>query len=157
MGENGLAMLLTGTHHRTLDEKCRVAIPKPLREGLENRDSAPVYVAPGLDGSLAVYPEDTFRHLGERLAAASPTARGVRDYARLFFARASAARIDKQGRLRIPAELAQWAELSGEVVLVGVQDRMEIWCTNRWNRYMNERADQYDAIAESAFDPPGDA
>lgn len=150
-------MLLTGTHHRTLDEKCRVAIPKPLREGLESADSTPIYLAPGLDGALAVYPEATFRRLGERLAAASPTARGVRDYARLFFAQAAAVRLDKQGRLRIPTQLAEWANLSGEVVLVGVQDRVEIWSSDGWSQYTSERADQFDSIAESAFDPPGEA
>ncbi|MCO6044446.1 division/cell wall cluster transcriptional repressor MraZ [Aeoliella sp. ICT_H6.2] len=147
-------MLLTGTHHRSLDDKCRVALPKPLREGLETGENSNFYLAPGTDGALALYPESTFRRLGERLQAATPNARGVREYARLFFSRAAAVRPDKQGRLRIPTELAEFAKLSGEVVLVGVQDHVEIWPRASWEQYIEQRADQYDQLAESAFLPP---
>lgn len=147
-------MLLTGTHHRTLDEKCRVALPKPLREGLETSENPMVYLAPGTDGALALYPEETFRQLGERLQSASPNARSVREYARLFFARAAAVRVDKQGRLRVPTELAQLAKLTGEVVLVGVQDHIELWPRAAWELYVAQRAERFDHIAESAFHPP---
>ncbi len=153
-GEKWAVMLLTGTHHRTLDEKHRVAIPKPLREGLELGENATLYLAPATDGALALYPEATFRRLGERLQAASPNARQVREYARLFFARAAAVRIDNQGRLRVPIELVELARLSGEVVLVGVQDHVELWPRAVWQQYVTERAERYDEIAESAFDSP---
>lgn len=147
-------MLLTGTHHRNLDEKHRVAIPKSLREGLEDGENTSLFLAPGTDGALALYPETTFRRLGERLQSASPNARNVRDYARLFFARAAAVRIDGQGRLRIPSELAELTRLGTEVVLVGVQDHVEIWPRGAWDNYVNQRVEHYDEIAESAFHPP---
>ncbi len=147
-------MLLTGTHHRTLDEKHRVAIPKPLRESLETGENEMLYLAPSTDGALALYPQTTFAQLGARLQAASPNARQVREYARLFFARAAAVRIDKQGRLRVPPELAQLSQLAGEVVLVGVQDHVEIWPRAKWETYVAQRAERYDQIAESAFEFP---
>lgn len=147
-------MFLTGTHERTLDEKHRVAIPKLLREGLETADGLQVYLAPSTDGAIAIYPESTFRQLGERLQKASPNARQVREYARLFFARATAARIDKQGRLRLPGELVELARLPSEVVLVGVQDHVEVWPREAWQNYVAERYDRYDDIAESAFELP---
>lgn len=147
-------MLLTGTHHRSLDDKCRVALPKSLREGLETGENCTLYLAPGTDGALALYPEDSFRRLADRLQAATPNARSVREYARLFFARAAAVRPDKQGRLRLPTELAELAKLVGEVVLVGVQDHVEIWPRAAWEQYVDERADHYDQLAESAFLPP---
>lgn len=146
-------MLLTGTHHRTLDEKSRVAIPKPLRESLESAENASLYVAPGTDGALSLFPESTFAELGRRLQHASPNARSVREYARLFFARAAAVRIDKQGRLRIPADLVELAKLDSEVVLVGVQDHIEIWPRMAWETYVAQRSSRYDEIAESAFHP----
>lgn len=147
-------MLLTGTHHRTLDEKCRVAIPKLLRESLETAENEALYLAPGTDGALSLYPETAFAELGRRLGGASPHARNVRDYARLFFARAAAVRLDKQGRLRIPTDLAELAKLESEVVLVGVQDHVELWPRAAWETYVAERSARYDEIAESAFAPP---
>ena len=41
-------MLLTGSYRRALDDKLRLAIPKPLRDQLQA--DAPLYLTPGLDG-----------------------------------------------------------------------------------------------------------
>src|SRR5262245_41980025 len=100
-------MLLTGTFNRAIDEKLRVAIPKPLREALGSPAKGALYVAPGTDGSLAMYTEDSLAALANRLASASPNAQDVRAYSRLFYARAQAVELDGQGRVRIPAELAE--------------------------------------------------
>lgn len=144
-------MFLTGRFERAFDEKHRVSIPKSLRESLGKQAEAALYIAPGLDGSLAIYPEVAFTKLVARLNESSPTAKDVRDYSRLFFSRAETARLDAQGRLRIPASLAQWAKLEKEIILLGVQERMEIWSPEKWEAYVAARQQQYDQIAESAF------
>ncbi len=120
-------MLLTGTFNRTLDEKLRVAIPKPMRDALPCPPGGGVYVTPGTDGSLTLYTEAAFQSLGERLAQNPPTRQDVRAFSRLFYGQAQHADIDRQGRIRIPPELATLAKLQTEVVLVGVQDHVEIW------------------------------
>jgi MraZ protein len=146
-------MLLTGTFVRSVDEKLRIAIPKPLRDALEQPDLKALYVAPGTDGSLGIYTEQALAHVAERLAATSPTQQDVRAFSRLFYAQAQYVELDGQGRIRIPTELAQLARLGKEVVLLGVQDHMEIWDRQRWEGYLAEKAPQYDRIAESAFGP----
>src|SRR3954469_10224657 len=102
-------MLLTGTFQRAVDEKFRVAIPKQLRDRLEKSPRGVLYVAPGTDGYLSLYGEETFQRLAERLNQVSPTAQDVRAFSRLFFAQAQAIELDGQGRIRIPPELAQLA------------------------------------------------
>jgi len=148
-------MLLTGTFTRSIDEKLRVAIPKRLRDVLRGTSLGGLYVAPGIDGSLAIYTEGVLERLAERLAQASPTQRDVRDFTRLLYARAQRVEFDRQGRIRIPAELAGLARLSGEVVLLGVQDHVELWASDRWQAYLSERQTRYDEIAEAAFGGPG--
>jgi MraZ protein len=146
-------MLLTGTFPRLIDDKGRVAIPKPLRDCLTPLADQPValYVAPGTDGSLSIFPETTFTQQGERLRQLSPNARDVRDYSRLFYAQAVRVELDKQGRVRLPAELVQLAGLNREAVLLGVQDRLELWDRERWQDYLGQKLAQYDEIAEAAF------
>ena len=148
-------MLFTGTFARSIDEKLRVAVPKRLREALECEVPGGLYVAPGTDGSLAIYTEGAIGRLAERLAQASPTQQEVRDFTRLFYARAQRVELDRQGRVRIPANLAQLAQLSREVVLLGVQDHMELWASDRWEAYLSEKQARYDQIAEAAFSRPG--
>ena len=144
-------MLLTGTFARAVDEKLRIAIPKPLREALGNLAKSVLYVAPGMDGSLALYTEEALAALADRLKQASPNAVDVRAFGRLFYARAQAVELDAQGRVRVPAELAELAGLGREAVLVGVNDHLELWDRNRWQQYVAEKQGQYDAIAEGAF------
>lgn len=145
-------MLLTGTFARSIDEKQRIAIPKHFRDALTASASAPLYVAPGTDGSIWLYTEDALRRLADRLTDASPTREDVRAFSRLFYARASAVELDGQGRIRIPAELAQFAEVERDAILIGVQDHLEIWNPRRWDEYLQTRQPRFDELAEAAFD-----
>ena len=97
-------MLLTGTFPRTMDEKQRVAIPKRLRDAFQ-QDEGPLalYVAPGTDGSLALYTEDSFSSLAARLSASPPTGQDVRAFSRLFYSQAQRVELDRQGRVTNPA------------------------------------------------------
>jgi len=144
-------MLLTGTFSRSVDEKQRVTIPKDLRAALGEAGGKVLYVAPGTDGSLAIYDEQSFLQLGERLAVASPAERDVRAFSRLFYAQARRVELDKQGRLRVPPELTEWAELGSDAVLVGVGGHMELWEAKKWKTYSEQKQDHYDELAESAF------
>ena len=144
-------MLLTGAFSRSIDEKLRVAIPKRLRDVLEAGSRQGVYIAPGTDQSLAMYTEEAFARLAERLAQASPTRQDVRTFNRLFYARAQRVELDSQGRVRIPPELAELARLDKDVVLLGVQDHVEVWAAQRWKAYLAEKQGHYDEIAEAAF------
>jgi MraZ protein len=144
-------MLLTGVFSRSIDEKLRVAIPKRLREALDSENRRDIYIAPGTDQSLALYTEDAFARLADRLAQVSPTRQDVRTFNRLFYARAQRVELDSQGRVRVPPELAELAHLEKEVVWLGVQDHMEMWAAERWKSYLAERQGHYDEIAEAAF------
>jgi MraZ protein len=142
-------MLLTGSYRRALDDKQRLAIPKPLREQLPAGE--PLYVTPGLDGCLAVYPKGAFAALAHRLSANSPGSREVRDYSRLFYSQAACVVPDSQCRFRVTPELVAWAELSGEVVVVGVRDHLEVWAAEKWDRYLAKCDGHYEQLAEIAF------
>lgn len=142
----------TGTFVRSLDDKQRLAIPKSFREQLKSAAQEFLYVAPGTDGSLALYGEEAFARLAARLAEASPNAQEVRDFGRMFYARAARVELDGQGRIRLPAELATAAGLARDVVLIGVNDHLELWDRGRWDAYLAEKSARYDEIAEKAFD-----
>lgn len=147
-------MLLTGAFSRSIDQKLRVAIPKSLRAALKCALGGGLYVAPGTDQSLALYTEEGFARLAERLAGVSPTSQDVRAFTRLFYARAQRVEIDRQGRVRIPQELAELARLEKDVVLLGVQDHLELWSATRWESYLAEKQTHYDEIAEAALGGP---
>lgn len=145
-------MLLTGNFPRTLDEKQRVALPKPLRAAFADAAEEGLYVAPSTDGSLALYSHASFRRLAERIAESPTAGTDVRAFGRMFYANASNLDIDGQGRIRIPQELAKWANLHNEVVLVGVGDHVELWDAARWQNYVAQHQARYDQLSEAALD-----
>jgi MraZ protein len=144
-------MLLTGTFHRSLDDKLRFAIPKPLRDAIGHPEQSVVYLAPGTDGSLELYAEVAFARVANQLERGPRNDREVRAFNRLFYAQVQRVEIDRHGRVRLPIELAQLASLEKEIVLLGVRDHLEIWDRAHWSAYVDDTQPHYDQLAERAF------
>jgi MraZ protein len=152
MGANGelwAKMVLTGTYERTLDEKLRLAVPKAFRDALSKEEQ--LVLTPGTDGSLSLFTSRTFEAMARQLAERSPAGQDVRAFSRLLYSQSHSLEIDSQGRIRLPAELAKLASLAGDVKLVGVGDRIELWNKRRWEEYLAELQPRYDQLAETAL------
>jgi MraZ protein len=142
-------MLLTGTHPRTLDDKKRLALPKRVREQLN--DPQTLYVTPGPDACLWVFTQEGLEGLAARLDQAPAADAEARVFRRLYFAQTEAVDVDCSGRVLIPERLVQFAGLKHEVVLIGVRDHLELWDGERWQNYLVQHAPRFDAVAEGAF------
>jgi MraZ protein len=142
-------MLLTGTHPRTLDDKKRVALPKRVRELLQ--DPQTLYVTPGPDQSLWLYTQIGLEELSGKLDQTPATDAEARVFRRLYFAQTEAVDVDRSGRILIPDRLMEFAGLKHEVVLLGVRDHLELWDAARWQGYLTEHGQRFDAVAEAAF------
>jgi len=142
-------MVLTGTYERALDEKLRLAVPKSFRDALAKEEQ--LVLTPGTDSSLSLFTSSTFEAMARQLAERSPNGQDVRAFSRLLYSQSHSLEIDSQGRIRLPLELAKLANLSGEVALVGVGDRIELWNKRRWDEYLAELQPRYDQLAETAL------
>ena len=144
-------MLITGRFTRTIDDKQRVAIPKPIRETLENVGKPCLYLLPGTDSAIAGYTEEGMERLSEKLREHSPVNRDVRSYTRMLYARTHRVGLDKQGRIRIPDELATLAGIVSDIMLIGVGDHLELWSPSAWQKFYEEAEPKYDKLAETAL------
>ncbi len=80
--------MFIGTYEHTIDEKSRLTLPARFREAL----GAGVVLARGLDGTVAVYPRETWSMTVEaRISALDPLSREARELRRFFFSGAPAA------------------------------------------------------------------
>lgn len=145
-------MTLTGTYHRNLDEKQRVAIPKRLRDEFDSKPLESLFVCPGNENSLTLYTPAEFERLGQRLSAKSSQRPNYRNYIRLFFARSERVPLDNQSRIRIPERLVSLAGLQKELVLLGVHDHAEIWDLAAWNSFLDSHGPTFDEMAAAAFE-----
>lgn len=146
-------MALTGTFIRNLDDKQRLAVPKPLRDAFgEESPGKALYVAPGPEESLSLYSRAGFDALAKRFESQSRSKPEVRNYLRLFYSRAEQVAPDSQGRIRIPDRLMQVAALEHEIVVLGVQDHAEIWDKARWDAFLSRHEPSFDELATRALD-----
>ena len=113
-----------------------------------------LYVTPGTDGSLALYTEEALAGLAAVWPKPSPNAQDVRAFSRLFYARAQAVELDSQGRVRIPPELAQLGRSEQRSGAGGSARSSGALGPQRWDAVRAERQNQYDEIAEAAFEQP---
>lgn len=139
-------MPLTGTYLRILDEKQRVGLPKRLREDLGCLECNHLFIAPGTQKSLVLYSPEGFNCLSETLSSRGFPG-GDQTYLRLFYSSAERVDLDNQGRFRIPDRLSTHALLDKEIYLLGVNDHVEIWDREHWDRYTRTFSPQFDQLS----------
>jgi len=135
--------LFIGEYQHTIDSKGRVIMPAKFREDLGDR----FIVTKGLDNCLFVYPQKEWLSFEQKLRSLPLTSREARAFTRFFFSGAVECELDKQGRILIPANLREYANLDKDLVIVGVLSRVEIWSRDRWDAYNEENMD-HNSIAE---------
>ena len=110
---------------------------------------AGVVVTRGIERCLDAYRrEDWVRLVEHRLATLDPLSKETRRIERFLFSAASESEPDKQGRVIIPARLLKHAQLSRDVVIAGMRDRLEIWDRETWGRELAEVEGSADDVAE---------
>lgn len=139
----GVPMLI-GEYSHTIDEKGRLIIPAKLRDDLGES----VVICNGMEGCLFVFSAAEWKRFVEELDTLPRImSKDARIFKRYFFGSASEGTFDKQGRVLVPPSLRKSADLVKDVVLVGVEDRVEIWDKARWEAHSDVSEEDLDAIA----------
>ena len=137
--------MLLGEYEHALDDKNRLTIPAKFRQAFADG----VFVAKGLDPCLLVYTADGWSRFVEgRLAGLDEFSREARQMSRFFFAGATEAELDKQGRFVLTPPLVSHARLGREVVVAGVRDHLEIWEPSAWRDQLREVEGSAELVAE---------
>lgn len=136
--------MFMGEYLHALDAKGRMIMPSRFREELGER----FIVTRGLDHCLFVYPMGEWKTLEEKVKALPTAQADVRAFVRLLFSGAVEAEIDSQGRVMLPQNLREHAEIDRELYVIGISTRVEIWSKERWESYSTKAEESYEEIAE---------
>jgi len=139
--------MFLGTYSPRLDEKGRVFLPAKFRDELAEG----LVITKGQERCLYVFSAAEFGRLTERLREAPLTAKGARDYSRVFFASAHDDIPDKQGRVTVPPGLREYAGLDRDCVVIGANTRVEIWDASAWATYLAGQEEQFSSLSEEVL------
>lgn len=142
--------MFMGEYHHSIDEKNRLIMPSKFRYDLGET----FIVTRGIDSCLFVYREEDWKKLTSKLNELSFTKKDVRSFQRFFLSAATLSEFDKQGRINITSPLADYAGLTKECVVIGVNDRIEIWSKENFDKFLNDNINNISDIAENLFEAP---
>lgn len=140
--------MFLGEYQHSLDDKARITIPAKFREGL----GSSFIVTRGLDRCLFVFPTKDFEALEARLRAMPMARSDVRQFVRLLFSGASDCELDRQGRIVLPANLRDYAEIKRDCTVIGAGARVEIWDEGVWKNYSESASESFNELAGGLVD-----
>ena len=141
----GDAMFL-GEYRHSIDAKGKLIIPSKLRDLL----GTDFIITRGLDGCLFIYPNDEWENIIKKYKDI-PDTKNKRQFMRIFLSGATVCEYDKQGRINIPSPLIEFAGLSKDCIIIGVDERLEIWSKERWEEFIDTNESDISEIADSLF------
>ena len=141
-----------GEYFHSIDRKGRLILPAKFRETAKSQFIEKFFVTRGLDKCLFMLSEEEWRSQESKLKDMPFTKQQSRTFNRLYFSGAVEVVFDSQGRILLPQNLKDYAEIKKDVVIVGVSSRIEIWAKDKWNEFYGNSRQSYEEIAEKLMD-----
>lgn len=139
--------MFMGEFHHNIDEKNRLIVPSKFRNELGNK----FIVTRGIEKCLFIYSLDEWNKIVDKLKELPFTRKDARTFMRMFLSGATECELDNNGRINIPNPLKEYANIKKEVVVIGVNERLEIWSNEGFDDFFNDNIDNFDEIAEGLF------
>ena len=139
--------MLMGEYHHSIDEKNRLIIPSKFRNELGEK----FVITRGLENCLFVYSLVEWENIVSKLRTLPFTKKDSRNFTRFFLSGATECVLDKSGRVGITSPLVKYAGLTKDCVIIGANDRLEIWDEGAWNNFFDTNEEDFADIAENLF------
>lgn len=127
--------MFRGINAITVDTKGRMAMPVRYRDSLE---TSLVVTIDTEETCLLLYPALEWQRIESSLQKLPSFNAQARRIQRLLIGHATDIEMDGQGRILLPLELRQYAQLQKQAFLIGQGNKFEIWDEERWQNKRDE-------------------
>lgn len=140
--------MFLGSFKYSIDSKNRVSIPARMRKFVNPEANDAFVLTRGTNGCIIVYPMDQWKELvASKLDKLNPFDPKDSRFLRMFLHEAAEDKFDNQSRLTIPKNLIEFAGISKEVLIIGMNQFIEIWNPAKYEEYLKDSKNTYDDIA----------
>jgi len=141
-----------GTYECKADAKGRIMVPAALKKQLSKQlDKSFVIKRAVFNQCLELYPLDQWQDLMEKVNKLNRFKKKNNDFIRRFTAGVKLLYIDTTGRLLIPKDLINHANISREVVVSSVVNILEIWDKDLYEQAIDEATTDFASLAEEVM------
>jgi MraZ protein len=119
--------MLLGSYQAKIDEKFRLKIPAKFRRDLSETEENTYYVTSD-DGSCAqIYPMSVWERIAQKFQEPPRFEPAKLKFQKFTGYYGLITEMDPQGRILIPQTLREDAKISGDVIVIGRTDHLEVW------------------------------
>jgi len=141
-----------GHHKHAVDSKGRLSIPKRFLEPLAEPSQPRLFFGTrGLEQCIFLFLSTDWQQIVQQVRQASLGDDRVRGFSRTFFSFARELAVDGTGRVLLPPEYRDFLGNEKEVVLAGVDRRIELWTPPAWEDELRRGQAGYEVFAREIF------
>ena len=123
-----------GQFDYAIDDKGRLSVPAKFRDALLwAHDDLSLILTTHPDSCIVAYSPKEWQVLQERFAAVDDDVKyEAKNWMRVFYSGVTDCPLDKLGRILVPQLLRNHAAIQKNVVIVGMNKKIEIWSEEAW-------------------------
>ena len=121
--------MFLGEYKPNITEGSRLALPKKLRDQITGDE---IILSKGFEKCIFIYDREDWVVEAQKNVENPISDSKTRDLKRYMYSGSSETSIDAQGRLVIPTNLKEYAELTNNSIVIGAGDHVEVWSPENW-------------------------
>lgn len=125
--------MFSGTTNQSIDSKGRIILPSKFREELGDT----VYVTSGFENCVQILSAQQFDRLREQIRQLPADKALSLQY--ILISPATEVTVSSQGRVMIAQKLREDASLTKEIVVVGMDTRIEVWDKDNFEKFIEKQ------------------
>ncbi len=143
---------LIGTYECKIDVKGRLLIPIALKKQIADSISQGFVIKRAVfQQCLELYPLQQWKDLISKVNKLNRFKKKNNDFIRRFTAGLKFIELDNTGRLLIPKELTEFANINREIVLSSSVNIIEIWDKNKYEKTIDDSKSDFAQLAEEVM------
>ncbi len=144
-----------GEYEVTLDAKGRFLLPAGFKKQMPEDWSNQFVISRGIEPCLTLYPMKTWEPIFTQISQLNDFDPKVRNFQRLFLNGATNVDMDTAGRLLIPQNLKDIAEIDKDIVLFAKVKVIEIWDKRKYKQLFETlSANDFSSLANEVMVKP---
>ena len=125
--------MFSGTTNQTIDSKGRIILPSKFREQLGDT----VYITSGFENCVQILSAEQFDRLREQIRQLPADKALSLQY--ILISPATEVSVSSQGRVMIAQKLREDASLTKDIVVVGMDTRIEVWDKDNFEAFIEKQ------------------
>jgi MraZ protein len=143
-----------GEYECKLDSKGRLRLPSQLIRQMEGKGTYDFVVHRGFEKCLMLYEKSTWDKIVKEVENLNVYNKKERQFLRYFFRGATLISLDSADRILLSKRQLEAAGIEGEVILSPLNDRIEIWSPENYDKMLAEEPADLSDLAEEVLGGP---